>query len=56
MWGPRPARAQELLKAWKIKPAGKTWDDFEKDLHGWYAKDKGVTLQSDFLSIIKQLD
>ena len=56
VWGPRPVPAQELLTAWKKNPEGKTWDDFEKELHGWYAKDKAVTLQSEFLSIINQLD
>jgi len=56
VWGPRPALAQELLKAWKINPEGKTWGDFEKELHGWYAKDKAVTLQSEFLTIINQLE
>ncbi len=56
VWGPRPIPAQEMLKQWKKNPAGRSWDDFEKELHGWYAKDKTVTLQAEFLEIVKQLD
>lgn len=56
VWGPRPLPAQELLTAWKKNPEGKTWEDFEKELHGWYAKDKAVALQSEFLTIINKLD
>lgn len=56
VWGPRPAPAQELLKAWKKNPEGKSWDEFEKELHSWYAKDKTVTMQTEFLNIVRQLD
>jgi hypothetical protein len=56
VWGPRPTPAQEMLKNWKKNPAGKSWDDFEKDLHSWYAKDKSNTLQAEYLEIFKQLD
>lgn len=56
VWGPRPAPAQEILVNWKKNPAGKSWDDFEKDLHSWYAKDKSGTLQAEFLELFKRLD
>lgn len=56
VWGPRPKPAQELLINWKKNPAGRSWDDFEKELHGWYAKDKTATLQAEFLEMAKQLD
>jgi len=52
VWGPRPAGAQELLIAWKQNPEGKFWDDFEKELHGWYAKDKGQSLQQEFFQLL----
>ena len=55
VWGPRPAPAQELLKDWRKNPAGKSWDDFEKDLHGWYTKDKSNTLQAEYLEIFTKL-
>lgn len=56
VWGPRPSPAQELLIEWKKSPAGKNWDDFEKDLHGWYAKDKTQTAQAEFLNLLKGLN
>jgi len=52
VWGPRPAHAQELLTDWKKNPAEKTWDDFEKELHGWYAKDKTQSLQQEFTQLL----
>jgi hypothetical protein len=56
VWGPRPVAAQEMLYTWKKNPAGKSRDDFERDLHSWYAKDKTRTIQSEFLNIVKALD
>lgn len=55
VWGPRPAAAQELLTAWKKNAEGKTWDEFEKELHGWYAKDKTQSLQHEFIQLINSL-
>jgi len=55
VWGPRPAPAQELLSAWKNNPEGKLWDEFEKELHGWYAKDKTQSLQHEFIQLINTL-
>jgi len=52
VWGPRPVHAQELLTAWKANPAGKTWEGFEKELHGWYAKDKTQSLQQEFIQLL----
>ncbi len=54
VWGPRPASAQELLLAWKKNPEGKSWEDFEKELHGWYAKDKGQSIQEEFIQLLSQ--
>jgi hypothetical protein len=55
VWGPRPRPAQDLLKKWKKNPSGKSWDDFEKELHSWYAMDKSKTIQSEFLEIVSEL-
>lgn len=55
VWGPRPAPAQELLIKWKANPQGKSWHDFEKDLHSWYAKDKMQTLQEEMLQLTRGL-
>jgi len=56
-WGPRPRPARQLLLDWKINrvSSGKSWDDFEKDLHTWYARDKGKTLLSEFIELITTL-
>lgn len=53
VWGPRPAPAQQLLKNWKRYPNGKSWTDFEKELHSWYARDKTQTIQAEFLNLLK---
>lgn len=53
-WGPRPQEAQEIFNAWKNNANGKTWDDFEKELHTWYAKDKTVSTQHEFLVLLKE--
>lgn len=55
VWGPRPAHAQELLTAWKKNPEGKSWDEFEKELHGWYSKDKTASIQGEFINIFSIL-
>lgn len=55
IWGPRPAIAQELLTQWKLNPAGRSWYDFEKELHSWYANNKTQDIQAEFESIIRDL-
>ena len=52
VWGPRPASPQELLLAWKQHPEGRSWEDFEKELHSWYAKDKGESIQQEFIQLL----
>lgn len=51
-WGPRPKEADELVKTAKIE--GKSKDQFLNDLHLWYAKDKGKSLEKEFSSIIEE--
>ncbi|MEO5999255.1 MAG: thioredoxin family protein [Chitinophagaceae bacterium] len=55
VWGPRPEPAQDLLRAWKKNPEGKSWDEFEKEVHGWYAKDKTQSLQHEFIQLLHSL-
>ena len=55
VWGPRPATAQELLSAWKKNPEKKSWYEFEKELHGWYAKDKTQSLQHELIQLLHSL-
>ena len=54
-WGPRPAPAQALLKAWKKDPQGRDWDAFEEELHRWYAQDKQQTIQQEFRLLLATL-
>lgn len=56
VWGPRPAPAQELLQNWKLYPAGRNWEDFEKELHSWYAKDKTQAIQTEFIRLLEGLN
>ncbi|MTI40529.1 thioredoxin family protein [Fulvivirga lutimaris] len=53
-WGPRPAPAQQILKDYK-KDESMSYDQFSINLHTWYAKDKGKTLQSEFISLLASL-
>jgi hypothetical protein len=54
-WGPRPAPAQKILKAWKENPAGRSWEDFEKELHTWYSKDKTESMQKEFIDLLSRV-
>ena len=52
-WGPRPAPIQEafLENKQSQKLSGQA---FSAQMHLWYAKDKGLTMQLEFLSILDQ--
>lgn len=52
-WGPRPNPAQEIMLNWKKNQDKIAWEDFEKELHLWYARDKGVSIINELLSLIK---
>jgi hypothetical protein len=50
-WGPRPASIQaEFLE--NRQTQAKNSNEFTEHLHFWYAQDKGITLQSEFLAIL----
>lgn len=51
-WGPRPAEAQKIITDWKAGNGAPTHEQAEKDLHLWYAKDKGQSLLKEILSSI----
>jgi hypothetical protein len=52
-WGPRPHGAQMLLTAWRNNPAPPSFEEFEKEMHTWYAQDKGNTLQDEFRNLLQ---
>ncbi len=51
-WGPRPAEAQQLLMAWKADPDAKSFEEFERELHTWYTRDKTRATQRELLKEI----
>lgn len=55
-WGPRPKPAQEIMLNWKENKDTIAWEDFEKELHLWYARDKGITIINEFASLIEKCE
>lgn len=51
-WGPRPEPVQKAFLTNKVTQE-KSGKEFTEYLHLWYAKDKGLTLQSEFLAILE---
>ena len=51
-WGPRPAAARELMTAWKSNPAPASFEEFEKEMHTWYAKDNGNAVQDEIMHLL----
>ena len=54
IWGPRPEKIKEMVKEYKQNNPGVSHDEFVKNLHLWYAKDRGNSLQEDFLPLLKK--
>lgn len=50
-WGPRPSPMQTLVMDNKITQE-KTYAELNEVMHLWYAKDRGITLQNEFLAIL----
>lgn len=53
-WGPRPKEAQDFY--WEKRNAGIPYSEFSKDLHLWYAKDKGQTVQKEFVELLNGVE
>jgi hypothetical protein len=51
-WGPRPEGAQALLTAWRSNPVPMAFEDFEVEMHTWYARDKGNALQDEIMQLV----
>lgn len=52
IWGPRPMESQVIYDQWKNDPNKVPFDEFEKILHTWYAKNKTIAIQSELLDIL----
>lgn len=53
-WGPRPAAIQHNVVEFKKQNPEVDHDEFVKNLHTWYAKDNGKSMQEDFLKLIPE--
>lgn len=51
VWGPRPKPANDLFQDLKSKNMAK--EDIYKELHAWYAKDKGKAVESELMECIR---
>ncbi|MBM4150847.1 MAG: thioredoxin family protein [Ignavibacteria bacterium] len=51
VWGPRPKPANDLFQNLKSKNMAK--EDIYKELHAWYAKDKGKAVESELMECIR---
>ena len=54
-WGPRPAPAQQMVMDYKHaldpKPA---YEEFQKELHTWYVRDKTKTTQAEVVATLRE--
>jgi len=53
-WGARPEKAQVIAEHWKKNRDTIPKEEFQKELHLWYAKDKGMEIQKEFLMLLKE--
>jgi hypothetical protein len=51
-WGARPQNAQAIAENWKKHKETISKDDFEKELHLWYAKNRSHDIQQEFLEML----
>lgn len=53
-WGPRPVIIQNMVKQYRSENPNVPHDEFVKNLHLWYAKDKGESLQKNLETLLRQ--
>ncbi len=53
-WGPRPSGAQNIMNELKTNPNLKK-EDLMEALHAWYAKDKTVQIQEEFMATVAKI-
>jgi hypothetical protein len=52
-WGPRPLEVQDLTM--KLKTEGVAYAEAAVVVHGWYAKNKTISLQNEFSAVLEQM-
>ncbi|NCP83863.1 MAG: thioredoxin family protein [Bacteroidetes bacterium] len=55
VWGPKPKAAMEILANFKANPT-MSRDVFYKELHTWYAKNKSVDVQYEFMQLLNDAE
>jgi len=53
IWGSRPRIAQDLVQ--QLKAEGYPKEEFNKELHLWYARNKGKELEKEFIEVLKKI-
>jgi hypothetical protein len=51
-WGARPKNAQAIAEHWKKNKETIPKEDFEKELHLWYVKNRSKDLQNEFFEML----
>ncbi len=55
-WGPRPLAAQEMVMDYKNTPEPKKpYSEFVVEVQKWYAKDKGQSIQREFIELLQMM-
>ena len=54
VWGPRPDPLRKMMHDYKSNGADPTIDIYQQ-MHLWYSRDKGETLQTEFLSLLNSV-
>ena len=55
-WGSRPMPANEIMLNWKANKDKISKEEFEKELHLWYARDRGVTIINELMNLIENCE
>lgn len=53
VWGPRPKFAQDLVQ--QLKAEGYAKEEFNKELHLWYGKNRGKELEKELLNLFSKM-
>ncbi len=53
-WGPRPKNIQEMVVSFKKENPNVEHEEFVKNLHLWYARDKTQAIQEDFQIVLSK--
>lgn len=53
VWGPRPTRINDLVNEFQLLNQESSTDEFYKQLQLWYGRDKGNSMQEDFITLLE---